>query len=301
MDDKRFGMILKSLRTYFNNELLGYYPETEVNAFFYLLTEAILNMKRIDVTQHIEDSISGQSYEQFQEAISELQNYKPIQYIIGETEFYGLKIKVDNSVLIPRPETEELVDWIIKENQSKESISILDIGTGSGCIAIALAKQMPNAKVFALDISKEALKIAKQNAALNNVEVVFIKADILSFCHSEPFDFCSRQAREESQKYDIIVSNPPYVRELEKDKMTDNVLKYEPHLALFVKDDDALIFYRKIVTLSKLLLNKNGQLYFEINEYLGNDTKVLMEEENFKNITLKQDVFEKDRMIKGTI
>jgi release factor glutamine methyltransferase len=293
LDDKGFGMNLKSFRTYFNNELLGYYPETEVNSFFYLLTDTILNMKRIDVTLHIEDSISGQSYELFQEAIAELQNYKPIQYIIGDTEFYGLKLKVDPSVLIPRPETEELVDWIIKENQSKDSISILDIGTGSGCIAIALAKHLPNAKVFALDISKEALKIAKQNAALNNVEVAFINADILSFCLSEQ--------SEESQKHDIIVSNPPYVRELEKDKMADNVLKHEPHLALFVKDDDALIFYKKIVTLSKALLNKNGLLYFEINEYLGNDTKVLMEQENFKDITLRQDVFEKDRMIKGTI
>ena len=294
-------MILKSLRTYFNNELLGYYPETEVNSFFYLLTEAILNMKRIDVSLHLENSILGQSYERFQEAITELQHYKPIQYIIGDTEFFGLKFKVNQSVLIPRPETEELVDWIIKESQLKENISILDIGTGSGCIAVTLAKQLPNAKVFALDVSKSALKIAKQNAVLNNVKVGFIEADILSFCHSEPFGFRSRQAREEFQKFDIIVSNPPYVRELEKDKMTDNVLKYEPHLALFVKDNDALIFYRKIVTLSKSLLNKKGQLYFEINEYLGKDTKILMELGNFKDITLRRDVFEKDRMVKGTI
>jgi len=288
MDDKGFGMNLKSLRTYFNNELLGYYPETEVNSFFYLLTETILNMKRIDVALHIENLISGQSYERFQEAIAELQNYKPIQYIIGETEFYGLKIKVDNSVIIPRPETEELVDWIIKENQPKDSISILDIGTGSGCIAITLAKHLPNAKVFALDISKEALKIAKANAALNSVEIEFIEADVLD-CNFGNLNF------------DIIVSNPPYVRELEKDTMTDNVLKYEPHLALFVKNEDPLIFYKKIVVLSKSLLNKNGQLYFEINEYLVNDTKVLMEQENFKDIKLRQDVFEKDRMIKGII
>jgi release factor glutamine methyltransferase len=307
LDDKGFGMFLKSLRTYFNNELLGYYPDTEVNAFFYLLTDTILNMKHIDVALHIEDSISGQSYEKFQEAIAELQNYKPIQYIIGETEFYGLKIKVDNSVLIPRPETEELVDWIIKENQSKYSISILDIGTGSGCIAIALAKHLPNAKVFALDISKDALKVAKQNAALNNVEVVFIEADILKLTSEDPSPKTEDRILKiwnlefEDLKFDMIVSNPPYVRELEKDKMADNVLKHEPHLALFVKDNDSLIFYRKIVTLSKSLLNKNGLLYFEINEYLGNDTKVLMEQENFIKIELRQDVFEKDRMIKGTI
>ncbi len=286
-------MNLKSLRTYFNNELLGYYPENEINAFFYLLTDSILGLKRFDVTLKINEHIKGDTYQKFQKAIERLQNYEPIQYIIGEAEFYGIKFKVNASVLIPRPETEELVDWIIKENQSKGSISILDIGTGSGCIAIALAKELPNAKVYALDVSKEALKIAKQNAALNNVEVVFIAVDILSFCHSEQ--------SEESQKYDIIVSNPPYVRELEKDKMADNVLKYEPHIALFVKDNNALIFYSKIVTLSKSLLNKKGRLYFEINEYLGNDTKVLMEQENFKDIKLRQDIFEKDRMIKGTI
>jgi len=186
------------------------------------------------VTLKINEHIKGDTYQKFQKAIERLQNYEPIQYIIGEAEFYGIKFKVNASVLIPRPETEELVDWIIKENQSKGSISILDIGTGSGCIAIALAKELPNAKVYALDVSKEALKIAKQNAALNNVEVVFIAVDILSFCHSEQ--------SEESQKYDIIVSNPPYVRELEKDKMADNVLKYEPHIALFVKDNNVLNF-----------------------------------------------------------
>jgi release factor glutamine methyltransferase len=300
-------MNIKSLRIYFNNELLGYYPETEVNAFFYLLVDSILDMKRIDVSLHKESSISGQQYERFQEAIAELQNYKPIQYIIGDTEFYGLKIKVDSTVLIPRPETEELVDWIIKENQSKDSISILDIGTGSGCIAIALAKHLPNARVYALDVSKEALKIAKQNAAINNVTITFIEVDILKLMTED-----RRQKIEDKilkdwsfefkdLNFDIIVSNPPYVRELEKDKMADNVLKYEPHLALFVKDNDALIFYKKIVTLSKSLLSIKGRLYFEINEYLGNDTKVLMEKENFKNITLRRDVFEKDRMIKGTI
>lgn len=294
-------MILKSLKTYFNKELLDYYPENEINSFFNLLTEHILKMKRIDVSLNLYQFISGKKYNKFQSAIEGLKKYKPIQYILGETEFYGLKFNVDKSVLIPRPETEELVDWIIKENQSKGSISILDIGTGSGCIAIALAKQLPKAKVFAVDVSEEALKIAKQNAVLNNVEVAFIETDILSFYHSE--QTCTERSRssEESQKYDIIVSNPPYVRELEKDKMTDNVLKYEPHLALFVKDDDALIFYRKIVALSKSLLNKNGKLYFEINEYLGNDTKVLMELGNFKEIALRQDIFDKDRMIKGTI
>ena len=288
-------MILKSLKTYFNSQLLEFYPVSEIDSFFNLLSEQVLKMKRIDISQNLYSVVSGKKYDKFQLAIDGLKKYKPIQYIIGETEFFGLKIKVDNSVLIPRPETEELVDWIIKENQSKGSISILDVGTGSGCIAIALAKQLPNAKVYALDVSKEALKIAKENAKLNNVDVVFMEADILKLTIEE------RRQKIKDINFDIIVSNPPYVRELEKDKMADNVLKYEPHLALFVKDNDALIFYKKVVEFSNSILTKNGQLYFEINEYLGNDTKVLMEQENFINIELRQDVFEKDRMIKATI
>ena len=279
-------MILKSLKTYFNNALLGYYPETEVNSFFFILAESILGLMRIDVSLKYEDQIKSETYNAFQLAVERLQNYEPIQYIIGKTEFYGLNFKVNRSVLIPRPETEELVNWIIKGNKSKTSVSILDIGTGSGCIAITLAKNLPNAKVYALDVSKGALAIAKGNALLNNVEINFLNEDVLNWTSNK-------------LSFDIIVSNPPYVRELEKEMMTDNVLKHEPHLALFVKDDDALLFYRKIIQLSKQILTDNGQLYFEINEYLGENTQFLMEKEGFKAVELKQDIFEKDRMIKG--
>ena len=283
-------MKLKSLKTYFNDTLLGYYPETEINSFFYLLTDAVLGMKRIDVSLNIDTLIEPESYQKFQSAVERLQNYEPIQYILGDTEFYGLTFNVDSSVLIPRPETEELVEWIINSHKNKKELSILDIGTGSGCIAIALAKHLPQAKVYALDVSQAALKVAKRNAELNAVTIEFIEVDVLNLLKEDVLKVLN---------LDIIVSNPPYVRELEKEMMTANVLKYEPHLALFVTNDDALLFYRKITQLSKKILRANGQLYFEINEYLGEETKLLMEHEGFKHIALKQDIFDKDRMIKG--
>jgi len=218
-------MTLKLLKTYFINSLLNYYPETEIISFFYVLTQYILVLRRIDVSLSYNNKISKIDIEKFQDSIDKLKIYEPIQYIVGETEFYNLPFKVNNSVLIPRPETEGLVDWIINTHQTSnyKQLHILDIGTGSGCIVISLAKNLPNSKVFGLDVSKEALDIAKQNAKLNNLEVKFIEADILN-CDFEFDDF----------EFDIIVSNPPYVRELEKEKMSANVLKYEPHLALFV-------------------------------------------------------------------
>ena len=281
-------MLVKTLKTYFSEELLGYYPETEITSFFHLLCEHILNLSRIDVTLSLYQVVSGKKYHKFQIAIERLKIYEPIQYIIGETEFYGLNFEVNNSVLIPRPETEELVDWIIKENKAKNEINILDIGTGSGCIAIALAKNLNNTKVFALDVSSEALNIAKKNAANNEVSIQFIEHDILNL-----------GLEIKDLKFDIIVSNPPYVRKLEKDLMQDNVLKHEPHLALFVDDDNALLFYKAITKFSKKHLSQNGQLYFEINENLGESTKDLLENKNFKHIELRQDINLKDRMLKG--
>jgi release factor glutamine methyltransferase len=279
-------MILKSLRTFFNDELIEYYPDTEVESFFNLLSEQILNMKRIDISQNLYSVVSGKKYEKFQKAITKLKNYEPIQYVLGNTEFYGLVFKVNPSVLIPRPETEELVSWIIEDCKDKPDISILDIGTGSGCIAVALAKHLPRAKVYALDVSEEALKLAKVNAANNEAEVEFIEANILN---------CELG----NLQCDVIVSNPPYVRESEKEAMNANVLNHEPHLALFVKDDDALLFYRKITEISGSILKPNGQLYFEINESLGESTKELLANNSFNNIELKMDIFEKDRMIKA--
>lgn len=290
LDDKRFVMTLKLLKTYFINSLLNYYPETEIISFFYVLTQYILVLRRIDVSLSYNNKISKIDIEKFQDSIDKLKIYEPIQYIVGETEFYNLPFKVNDSVLIPRPETEGLVDWIINTHQTSnyKQLHILDIGTGSGCIAISLAKNLPNSKVFGLDVSKEALDIAKQNAKLNNLEVKFIEADILN-CDFEFDDF----------EFDIIVSNPPYVRELEKEKMSANVLKYEPHLALFVENEDSLLFYKKISQFANKILSSKGQLFFEINEYLGKEMFNLLKDEEFVDIELKADIFEKDRMIKG--
>jgi release factor glutamine methyltransferase len=279
-------MIVKSLKSHFNKTLSEFYPDTEIQSFFNLLSEQILNMKRIDVSQNLYSVVSGKKYDKFLKAIVGLKKHQPIQYILGDTEFYGLVFKVSPSVLIPRPETEELVDWIIKDSKEKQNISILDIGTGSGCIAVTLAKKLPNAKLFALDVSAEALKLATINAETNEVEVEFIEADILDWAFGD-------------LKFDIIVSNPPYVRELEKEAMSANVLNHEPHLALFVKDDDALLFYRTITDVANKILKPKGQLFFEINENLGEDTKQLLVDSGYENIELKQDVFDKNRMLKA--
>ena len=279
-------MILKSLKTYFSTALKGYYPETEIHSFFILLSEYILKMNRIDISQNLYAVVSGKKYDKFQNAIERLKEHEPIQYVLGETEFFGLGFKVTPSVLIPRPETEELIAWIINEHKDKKHISILDIGTGSGCIAISLAKNLPNAKVYALDVSEEALKVAIQNALQNEVEVEFIEADILDW----NFD---------DLQFDVMVSNPPYVRELEKEAMSANVLNHEPHIALFVEDDDALLFYRKITEVASKVLKPTGQLYFEINENLGESTKQLLTDTSYINVVLRKDIFEKDRMIKA--
>jgi release factor glutamine methyltransferase len=279
-------MILKSLKTYFSTTLLDYYPDTEIDSFFSMLSLHILKMKRIDISQSLFSVVSGKKYDKFQVAIERLKRYEPIQYVIGDTEFYGLEFKVNPSVLIPRPETEELVAWIIDEHKKKQQISILDIGTGSGCIAVALAKHLVNSTVYALDVSLEALSLAKENTLTNDVNVEFIEADIFDWNFGD-------------LQFDVIVSNPPYVRELEKEAMSANVLDHEPHLALFVKDDDALLFYRTISKVANKILKPNGQLYFEINESLGKDINDLLSNSGYSDVQLKKDHFQKDRMIKA--
>lgn len=214
----------------------------------------------------------------------------PIQYLLGKTSFYGLDFEVNENVLIPRPETEELVDWILESQKSKaesRKLKILDIGTGSGCIAVSLAKNLSDAKVFAIDVSEKALATAKKNAEINAVEITFISQNIL-------------ETQDLGQKFDIIVSNPPYVRHLEKEEIKKNVLDNEPHLALFVEDNDALIFYRKIAELAQKNLSSSGQLYFEINQYLGKEMIELLETMNFKNVELRKDIYGNDRMTRST-
>ncbi|MDG1375028.1 MAG: peptide chain release factor N(5)-glutamine methyltransferase [Flavobacteriaceae bacterium] len=280
-------MQLKSLHSFFQNGLIGYYPKEEINAFFYRICEQHLDYKRIDVSLKSETLITPETFEYFETIISRLLTYEPIQYILGTTSFFGLEFKVDANVLIPRPETEELVAWILKQTDSSQFLKILDIGTGSGCIAVSLAKHLPNAEVYALDVSPAALEMAQYNAQQNGVQIHAMEANVLEWATPE-------------LQFDIIVSNPPYVRESEKEFMAPNVLEHEPHLALFVENNHPLVFYKAIVELSKQALKKEGLLYFEINEYLGENTKALCSLDVFKDVQLKTDIFGKHRMMCAT-
>lgn len=282
-------MNLKELKTYFISSIKNLYPSEEVLSFFNLLADKQLGLSRIEIALQPEKEISKVEKLEFDKAISRLENFEPIQYILGDTEFFGLPFRVDNNVLIPRPETEELVDWIVDKTQNNEA-TIIDIGTGSGCISISLAKHLPKTKVYGLDVSADALQVAKQNAELNKVDVTFVKADVL--------DENSWEMIFKDVKFDTIVSNPPYVRVLEKKLMKPNVVKHEPDIALFVEDEDPLLFYRKIAQLSKIYLKPEGALYFEINEYLSKEMKEMLEFEGFKGVEIRKDIFKKDRMIK---
>jgi release factor glutamine methyltransferase len=281
-------MTIKHYRDYFIQELTSLYDVGEAESFFYLILEAKHQLKRVDIALQPDIAFSETELESWSSILEQLKKEIPIQYILGLTHFYGLEFEVNLSVLIPRPETEELVDWIIQNSKLKaqnSKLKILDIGTGSGCIGIALAKNLPNAQVFALDVSEKALATAKKNAEKNQVQLTFIHQSIL-------------ETEDLGQQFDVIVSNPPYVRELEKQEIKKNVLDNEPHLALFVEDNDALIFYRKIAQLAQKNLNPKGQLYFEINQYLGQETLNLLLEMGFKNCELRQDIYGNDRMIK---
>jgi len=280
-------MKIKEYKTKFIAELLPFYDEMEAESFFYLILENQRQLRRIDLALNIDLVFSKDEILIWNSILEKLQLEIPIQYILGTTHFYGLEFNVNENVLIPRPETEELVEWIISSSAKLpnfKNIKILDIGTGSGCIAISLAKNIPNAEVFAIDISDKALATAKENADLNKVAIAFIQRNIL-------------ETNDLEQQFDIIVSNPPYVRNLEKAEIKSNVLANEPHLALFVEDNDALIFYRKIAELATKNLSPEGKLFFEINQYLGKETVELLEKMYFKNSELRKDIYGNDRMI----
>ena len=277
---------IKKIISFIKSELKEFYLVNEIDSFIYLIFEKLLDYSRTQLLLYQDKEINKNSYHKIKQITSDLKTYKPIQYILGETEFYGLKFNAVQNVLIPRPETEELVDWIIKENANK-SIKILDIGTGSGCIAISLAKNLPKSIVYASDISETALKVAEQNCNLNNTNVRLLNFDILD------------SETELDETFDIIVSNPPYITEKEKVVMQKNVLDFEPELALFVPNEDPLLFYRSILNFGLNHLSANGQIYFEINESYGKETESLMKEKGFENIVLKKDINGKDRMIKG--
>nr|WP_322625365.1 peptide chain release factor N(5)-glutamine methyltransferase [uncultured Flavobacterium sp.] len=281
-------MTLKQYKETFTAALVPLYDVAEAERFFYIALEEMKGWRRMDYLMRPDTEVAEAELEQWQSVKHQLEQFRPIQYIFGKAYFYGLEFKVNENTLIPRPETEELVEWITHENSRRGAFNILDIGTGSGCIPISLAKNLPLADVSAIDISEGALAIAKENADANNTSVNFLWTDILNV-ETLP------------AQYDVIVSNPPYVRNLEKIEIKPNVLDYEPHLALFVEDTDPLIFYRKIALLAKQCLKPGGKLYYEINQYLGPETVALLEEIGFKNIVLRKDFVGNDRMISCSV
>ena len=290
-------MNIREFRDYFKITLKKLYPASEIDTFLFLLLEEYLNFKRIDIVLKSNFNISSEVLTLLKSSTKLLQQEIPIQYIIGKTEFYGFPFILNEHVLIPRHETEELVTFILDKVSKLESyhtikkentIKILDIGTGSGCIPIALKKSLPLAEISALEKSNKALRIAKKNTHLNKVDINLIQQDIL-------------KTTQLNNTYDIIVSNPPYVRESEKKEIKNNVLNNEPHMALFVEDNNPLIFFDKIAELAKNHLTKNGLLFFEINQYLGKETVDLLRLKGFNTIELKKDIFGHDRVIIASI
>ena len=279
--------LVKDIRKYYCELLCSLYEKDEANAMILILFKYYFNIDRVRMVLEPDLRLSESEMLKIHFAVKDLLRNKPIQYVTGETEFCDLKFKVNENVLIPRPETAEMISKIVNSQQStvNNHCSIIDIGTGSGCIAISLAKMISNSNVYALDISEEALKIAKENAFNNNVNVSFIHDDILNLKNNI------------ETKFDIIVSNPPYVRELEKAEMHNNVLGWEPHKALFVSDNDPLIFYRSILEFAKTHLKDNGEVWFEINEYLGKEMSDLCHELGFSNVKIHKDFRDRDRVM----
>ncbi len=301
-------MLLRDIKDIFHQELDPIYAKEEVDSFFYWSVEHYLGLERFVLVLQPNLNIDKEEEQSLFEALSQLKLQKPIQYVLGKALFMDLELEVNENVLIPRPETEELVQWVLDDCQFERSreradtkyLNILDIGTGSGCIAIALAKKLPNANVFAMDISKEALEVAQLNAKKNQVDVKFIQEDVLNPDIELNLELVLNPKPEHQPIFDIIISNPPYVTFSEKSGIKNNVLDFEPHLALFVPDDDAQLFYKSIITLAKRNLKKDGGIYLEVNQYLGEDTTNLLKAHNFSEIELRKDIFGNHRMVKAT-
>jgi release factor glutamine methyltransferase len=277
-------MDIKSLKSDFALSLRSIYNMDEIHSFFCRIIEFKYQLKRIDIALQPNFEIPESDAKFWHNCILELQKEKPIQYILGQTWFMDLCFFVNQHTLIPRPETEELVNWVLAQKSVLKKPKVLDIGTGSGCIPVGVKKNWADAEVYAVDVSFNALNIAQKNAKLNDVNIHFSQQDILATDNL-------------TVNFDIIISNPPYVRILEKQEIKKNVLHYEPHLALFVEDNDALLFYRKIGKLAFNNLKENGFLFFEINQYLGKETSELLHQIGFTKVILKQDIFGNDRMI----
>lgn len=295
---KTSSNLVRDCRRYYVGELEKIYDSDEANALIMILLEHYFGIDRVKIAIEPELRLSESEMLTLHFAVKELLKNKPIQYILGETEFCGMRFFVEDSVLIPRPETEELVNQLIRqfevwslefEVNSSPSLRILDIGTGSGCIAISLAKLLKNSVVTAVDVSEKALEVAKKNADANDINVRFLLDDILNPQNPELLN----------NQFDIIVSNPPYVCESEKSEMRDNVLDYEPSSALFVTDNDPLVFYRKILEFAQKTLKPDGEVWFEINEKFGNEMKNLCLEMGFKNAEIIKDFRERDRILRA--
>ena len=291
---KMSSNLVRDCRKHYASELEKIYGSDEANALIMILLEHYFGIDRVKIAMEPKLRLSESELLTLHFAVKELLKNKPVQYIIGETEFCGMRFFVEEGVLIPRPETEEMVEMIVSSVGTRRSTSvphsILDIGTGSGCIAISLAKLLKDSVVTAVDVSGKALEIAKKNAAANDVDVRFVLDDILNPKNPELID----------NQYDIIVSNPPYVCESEKVEMRANVLDYEPSTALFVSDNDPLVFYRKILQFAQKTLKPSGEIWFEINEKFGNDMKNLCFEKGFKNVEIIKDFRGKERILKAS-
>ena len=276
---------IESLLPYYSDRLKDLYPQNEINSIFYLMCYYTFDLEKHDV-KHSEIRLSESELLIQRDIVKRLQNSEPIQHIIGFTEFYGLNFKVNQHTLIPRPETEELVDLILKEN-TVVSQTILDIGTGSGCIPVALLNNRDQWNGYGLDISKQALEIAEFNALQHQVNIHWIEKDIL------------KSELAELPQFDIIISNPPYVLESDKGDMADNVLKFDPHIALFVPDHDPLLFYRRIIAISSGQLKKGGRIYFEIHEKYAEGVLELLSNAQFTEVKICKDLQGKDRIIRA--
>ena len=281
LDDTRL-MKLVSLKSYFNDELHHSYSAGEIDSLFFTIISFYLDLSKLDYLQYPNLEINEMKIQSICNKVKLLSKNMPIQYVLGEVVHKNLKFFLNKNVLIPRPETEELCDWVISSIRKKSYI--LDIGTGSGFIAIILKKYISNAKVEAWDISTKAIELAKKNAKINNIDVDFKIVDIL-------------KKNNVSTKFDVIVSNPPYVDVNEKSMIDSKVKDFEPHSAIFVESDDNMIFYKNIITKSKTLLKKNGFLYFESHSSRINILENMLKINNFKRIIIKEDLFGNKRMI----
>lgn len=277
-------MNYSQIKKIFHQQLKEIYIENEIDSLFFIALEYVTSISKIEYILQKEEEISEEKLIELKFILEELTKNKPIQYITKNAYFYGLNFYVNEKVLIPRQETNELVDWVLMSVTHSKPIKILDIGTGSGCIAITLKKNLPLSEVFAIDISNEAIQVAQKNANNNEVEINFSQKNIL-------------EINDLKNNFDIIISNPPYVRELEKLEMAPNVLDNEPHLALFVPDNNPLLFYEKITEIALKNLTEDGMLFFEINQYLSAETKKMIENKGFKNVTLRKDLQENYRMV----